>query len=108
MNMKEHPMATKTKLNLRPLGERVIVQALPQEEKTKSGIILPDTAKEKPNQGEVMAVGPGRITDDGKTIPMNVKVGDKVLYGKYSGQEVKIEGEEFLIIKESDVYAVVQ
>jgi chaperonin GroES len=100
-------MATKTKLNLRPLGERVIVQALPQEEKTKSGIILPDTAKEKPNQGEVVAVGPGRITDDGKTIPMNVKVGDKVLYGKYSGQEVKLDGEEFLIVKESDIYAIV-
>lgn len=100
-------MATKT-LNLRPLGERVIIQALPQEEKTKSGIFLPDTAKEKPNQGEVVAVGPGRITDDGKTISMNVKVGDKVLYGKYSGQEVKIEGEEFLIVKESDIYAVVQ
>ena len=100
-------MATKTKLNLRPLGERVIVQALAQEEKTKSGIILPDSAKEKPNQGEVIAVGPGRITDDGKTIPMNVKVGDKILYGKYSGQEVKIEGEEYLIIKESDIYAIV-
>ena len=100
-------MATKTQLNLRPLGERVIVQALPQEEKTKSGIILPDTAKEKPNQGEVVAVGPGRVAEDGKTVPMNVKVGDKVLYGKYSGQEVKIEGEEYLIIKESDIYAVV-
>ena len=100
-------MATKTKLNLRPLGERVIVQALAQEEKTKSGIILPDSAKEKPNQGEVIAVGPGRIADDGKTVPMNVKVGDKILYGKYSGQEVKIEGEEFLIIKESDIYAIV-
>ena len=100
-------MATKSKLNLRPLGERVIVQALPQEEKTKSGIILPDTAKEKPNQGEVIAVGPGRISDDGKVIAMNVKVGDKVLYGKYSGQEVKLDGEEFLIVKESDIYAIV-
>ena len=101
-------MATKTQLNLRPLGERVIIQSLPQEEKTKSGIFLPDTAKEKPNQGEVVAVGPGRITDDGKVIPMNVKAGDKVIYGKYSGQEVKIEGEEYLIVKESDIYAVVQ
>ena len=84
-------MATKTELNLRPLGERVIVRALPQEEKTKSGIFLPDTAKEKPQQGEVMAVGNGKVTDDGKTIPMNVKAGDKVLYGKYSGTEVKVE-----------------
>ncbi len=99
-------MATKTELNLRPLGERVIVRALPQEEKTKSGIYLPDTAKEKPQQGEVMAVGNGKVTDDGKTIAMNVKTGDKVLYGKYSGTEVKIEGEEFLIIKESEILAI--
>ena len=99
-------MATKTELNLRPLGERVIVRALPQEEKTKSGIYLPDTAKEKPQQGEVMAVGNGKVTDDGKTIPMHVKTGDKVLYGKYSGTEVKIEGEEFLIIKESEILAI--
>ena len=100
-------MATISKLNLRPLGERVIVKALPQEEKTKSGIILPDTAKEKPNQGEVVAVGPGRLTEEGKTIAMNVKVGDRVLYGKYSGQEVKVDGEEYLIVKESDIYAIV-
>lgn len=99
-------MATKTELNIRPLGERVIVRALPQEEKTKSGIYLPDTAKEKPQQGEVMAVGNGKVTEDGKTVPMNVKTGDKVLYGKYSGTEVKIEGEEFLIIKESEILAI--
>jgi len=99
-------MATKTELNLRPLGERVIVRALPQEEKTKSGIILPDTAKEKPQQGEVMAVGEGKVSDDGKVIAMNVKAGDKVLYGKYSGTEVKIEGEEYLIIKESEILAI--
>lgn len=99
-------MATKTKLNLRPLGERVIVKALPQEEKTKGGIILPETAKEKPMQGEVVAVGNGKVTDDGKTMPMHVKVGDKVLYGKYSGTEVKLEGEEYLIIKESEIFAV--
>lgn len=99
-------MATKTELNLRPLGERVIVRALPQEERTKSGIYLPDTAKEKPQQGEVMAVGNGKVTDDGKTIPMTVKAGDKVLYGKYSGTEVKIEGEEYLIIKESEILAI--
>ncbi|MBN9415715.1 co-chaperone GroES [bacterium SCN 62-11] len=93
-------------MNLRPLGERVIVRALPQEERTKSGIYLPDTAKEKPQQGEVVAVGNGKVTDDGKTIPMNVKAGDKVLYGKYSGTEVKLEGEEFLIIKESEILAI--
>ena len=100
-------MATMTKLNLRPLGERVIVKAVEQEEKTASCIYLPDTAKEKPNQGQVLAVGPGRIADDGKVVPMNVKEGDKVLYGKYSGQEVKIDGVEYLIIKESDIYAIV-
>ena len=99
-------MATKTELNLRPLGERVIVRALPQEERTKSGIYLPDIAKEKPQQGEVMAVGNGKVTDDGKTIPMHVKAGDKVLYGKYSGTEVKLDGEEFLIIKESEILAI--
>jgi chaperonin GroES len=99
-------MATKTGLNIRPLGERVIVKALPQEEKTKSGIYLPDTAKEKPQQGEVMAVGNGKITEEGKTIPMNVKAGDKVLYGKYSGTEFKIDGEEYLIIKESEILAI--
>ena len=99
-------MATKTELNLRPLGERVIVRALPQEERTKSGIYLPDTAKEKPQQGEVMAVGNGKVTDDGKTIPLHVKAGDKVLYGKYSGTEVKLDGEEFLIIKESEILAI--
>jgi chaperonin GroES len=99
-------MATKTGLQIRPLGERVIVKALPQEEKTKSGIYLPDTAKEKPQQGEVMAVGNGKITEEGKTIPMNVKAGDKVLYGKYSGTEVKIDGEEYLIIKESEILAI--
>jgi chaperonin GroES len=102
----EQKMATKTELNLRPLGERVIVRALPQEERTKSGIYLPDTAKEKPQQGEVVAVGKGKVTDDGKTIPMNVKAGDKVLYGKYSGTEVKLDGEEFLIIKESEILAI--
>lgn len=99
-------MATKTELNIRPLGERVIVKALAQEEKTKSGIYLPDTAKEKPQQGEVIAVGNGKVTEEGKTIAMNVKAGDKILYGKYSGTEVKIDGEEYLIIKESEILAI--
>lgn len=100
-------MATKT-LNLKPLGDRVIVQALPQEEKTRGGVILPETAKEKPQQGEVVAVGDGRILDNGTKVNMQVKVGDRVLYGKYSGTEVKVEGEEYLIIKESEILAILK
>ena len=100
-------MATKTKLSVRPLGDRVIIAALPQEEMTKGGIILPDTAKEKPQQGEVVAVGKGKISDSGETIAMTVKAGDKVLYGKYSGTEVKIDGTEYLIVKESEILAVI-
>lgn len=100
-------MATKTQLSVRPLGDRVIIAALPQEEMTKGGIILPDTAKEKPQQGEVVAVGKGRISDTGETIAMTVKAGDKVLYGKYSGTEVKIDGTEYLIVKESEILAVI-
>lgn len=101
------PMATKTKINVRPLGDRVIITALPQEEMTKGGIILPDTAKEKPQQGEVVAVGKGKISDTGETVPMTVKAGDKVLYGKYSGTEVKIDGIEYLIVKESEILAII-
>jgi chaperonin GroES len=93
-------------LNIKPLGDRVIVKALPQEEKTRGGVILPDTAKEKPQQGEVVAVGPGRITDKGVKVDMQVRVGDRVLYGKYSGTEVKIDGQEYLIVKESEVLAI--
>ncbi len=100
-------MATKT-LNLKPLGDLVIVQALPQEEKTRGGVILPETAKEKPQQGEVVAVGDGRILDNGTKVNMQVKVGDRVLYGKYSGTEVKVEGEEYLIIKESEILAILK
>jgi chaperonin GroES len=100
-------MATKT-LNLVPLGDRVIVKPLPQEEITKGGIILPDTAKEKPMQGEVLAVGNGKLLENGTKVPMEVKIGDKVLYGKYSGTEVKIEGEEYLIVKESEILAIIQ
>lgn len=99
-------MATKSKLKVRPMGDRVILQAVAQEEKTKGGVILPDTAKEKPQQAKVVAVGKGRISDNGDVIPMTVKVGDKVLYGKYSGTEVKIDGEEYLIVKESEILAV--
>lgn len=100
-------MATQTKLSVRPLGDRVIIAALPQEEMTKGGIILPDTAKEKPQQGEVVAVGNGKISDAGETIAMTVKSGDKVLYGKYSGTEVKIDGTEYLIVKESEILAII-
>ena len=93
---------------IKPLGDRVIVQPKEAEETTKGGIILPDTAKEKPVEGKVVAVGAGKVTDDGKTIAMSLKVGDVVLYGKYSGQEVKIDGEEYLIMRESDVYGIVK
>ena len=102
-------MATKTKskLSVRPMGDRVIIASLPQEEKTKGGIILPDTAKEKPQQGEVVAVGKGKMTDAGEMLDMTVSVGDKVLYGKYSGTEVKIDGESYLIVKESEILAII-
>ena len=94
-------------MNLKPLGDRVIVKPKAPEEKTKGGIILPDTAQEKPMEGEIIAVGAGKIGDDGKKISMELKVGDKVLYGKYSGTEVKINDGEFLIMRESDVYAII-
>jgi chaperonin GroES len=98
-------MTTKT-LKMRPLGDRVIIKPLPQEEITKGGVYLPDTAKEKPMQGEVIAVGTGKILENGTKVPMEVKQGEKVLYGKYSGTEVKIEGEEYLIVKESEILAI--
>jgi chaperonin GroES len=94
-------------MNLKPLGDRVIVKPKEPEEVTKGGIILPDTAQEKPMEGEVVAVGPGKVSDNGTKIPMELKVGNKVLYGKYSGSEVKINDGEFLIMRESDVYAVI-
>jgi len=84
-----------------------VIKPAPAEEKTKGGIILPDTAKEKPVVGEIVAVGPGKIADDGKKITMEVKVGDKVLYGKYSGTEVTVEGDEYLIMREADIFAIV-
>ncbi|HOM05935.1 MAG TPA: co-chaperone GroES [Candidatus Kapabacteria bacterium] len=94
-------------MNLTPLHDRIIVKPAKAEEVTKGGIIIPDTAKEKPMQGEVVAVGKGRVADDGKLIPMNLKVGDKVLYGKYAGTEVNIDGEEYLIMRESDIYGII-
>jgi chaperonin GroES len=91
---------------VKPLGDRVVVKPMSSEEKTKGGIILPDTAKEKPVIGEIVAVGAGKRTDDGKLIPMDVKVGDKVLYGKYSGTEVSIDNTEYLIMRENDIFGI--
>jgi chaperonin GroES len=93
-------------MNFRPLHDRVLVQPLDGEEKTVGGIIIPDTAKEKPSEGKVIAVGPGAKTEDGKILPMEVKVGDLVLFGKWSGTEVKIDGVEFSIMKESDIMGI--
>ena len=95
-------------MKLRPLADRVIVKRLENETKTASGIVLPDNAAEKPDQGEVLAVGPGRLDDDGDRMPMSVKVGDRVLFGKYSGQTVKVDGDELLVMKEDDLFAVVE
>ena len=94
-------------MNLKPLADRVVIKPSPADEKSKGGIILPDTAKEKPVIGEVVAVGPGKVADDGTKIAPEVKVGDKVLYGKYSGTEVTIDGNEYLIMREADVFAIV-
>ena len=94
-------------MKIKPLADRVVIKPAPAEEKTKGGLILPDTAKEKPVVGEVVAVGPGKTSDAGKTTPLEVKVGDKVLYGKYSGTEVTVEGEEYLIMRETDIFAIV-
>ncbi len=96
------------KLKIRPLGDRVVVEPLEAEEKTKGGIILPDTAKEKPQEGKVIAVGKGRIDENGKPVPMEVKVGDVILYGKYSGTEVTIDDKEYVILKEEDILAIVE
>ena len=95
-------------MKLKPLGDRLVVRPVEQEEQTASGIFLPETAKEKPQQGEVIAVGPGARDDDGDRIPMDVKVGDMVLYAKYSGTNVKLNGNEYLILKENDILALVE
>ncbi len=95
-------------MNLKPLGDRLIVEPIEQEEMTASGIVLPETAKEKPMQGKVLAAGPGGRKDDGSRIAMDVKVGDKVLYAKYAGTEVKLNDKKYLILKESDVLAIVE
>ncbi|AQS60145.1 co-chaperone GroES [Desulforamulus ferrireducens] len=93
---------------IKPLGDRVVVKALPQEEKTKSGIVLPDTAKEKPQMGEVIAVGPGRLLENGQRATIDVKTGDKVFFSKYAGNEVKIDEQEYLILREMDILAVIE
>jgi len=100
--------AAKTAKKLRPLGDRVVIQPVPREDVTKSGIVLPDTAKEKPQEGLVLAVGPGRMLDDGKREPIDVKEGQKVLYAKYAGTEFKVEGEELLIVSQKDILAIVE
>ncbi|OPX90428.1 MAG: 10 kDa chaperonin [Pelotomaculum sp. PtaB.Bin104] len=93
---------------IRPLGERVVVKPMPSEEKTKSGIVLPDTAKEKPQEGEVVAVGTGRLLETGQRVPIDLKPGDKILFSKYSGNEVKIDDVDYLIMRESDILGVIE
>jgi chaperonin GroES len=95
-------------MKIRPLQDRVIVERIAEEEKTKGGIIIPDTAKEKPQEGKVIAVGKGKVTEDGKLLPVSVKAGDKILFGKYSGTEVKLNGNEYLIMREDDILGVVE
>jgi len=93
---------------IRPLGERVVVKPLPSEEVTKGGIVLPDTAKEKPQEGEVVAVGPGRLLENGTRVPVDVKVGDRVLFSKYAGSEVKLDDVEYMIMREADILGVIE
>ena len=101
-------MTTATKVAIKPLEDRILVQANEAETTTASGLVIPDTAKEKPQQAEVVAVGSGRVLDSGQTVPLSVKAGDKVLVGKWSGSDVKIDGEEYLILKEDEVLGVIQ
>lgn len=101
-------MASASSTKLRPLGDRVVIKPTPREEMTKSGIVLPDTAKEKPQEGEILSVGPGKVLDDGTRSAMDVSVGQKVLYAKYAGTEFKVDGEELLIVSEKDILAIVE
>ena len=94
-------------MKLKPLADRVIVRPIEEQEKKKGGIIIPDTAKEKPMQGEIVAVGPGKQNDEGKKVPLEVKKGDRILFGKYSGTEVEVDEDKLLVMKESDIYAIV-
>ena len=95
-----------SQLSVRPLHDRILVRRMSEEEKTAGGIIIPDSAKEKPQRGEIVATGNGRVTEDGKTLPLEVKAGDKVLFGKYSGTELKLDGSEFLMMREEDVLGI--
>jgi chaperonin GroES len=103
----EEDMATASAVNIKPLADRVVVKPTEESEEMRGGLYIPDTAKEKPQQGEIVAVGPGRVSDEGKRIEMELKQGDKVLYGKYSGTEVTVGGEQYLILREADVLAVI-
>jgi chaperonin GroES len=100
--------ATAAAVRLRPLGDRVLVKPLEKKEEVRGGLIIPDTAKEKPQEGEIIAAGKGKVGEDGKLIPMDVKPGDKILYGKYSGSEIKIEGQEYLIMHQEDILGIVE
>ena len=95
-------------MKIRPLQDRLIVKRVEEEEKTKGGIIIPDSAKEKPQEGEVIAVGPGKVTDEGKKIPLDIKAGDRILFGKYAGTEIKFDSQEYLIIKEDEVLGIIK
>mgnify|MGYP003958003659 FL=1 len=95
-------------MNIKPLGDRVLVKPVEEEEQVRGGIIIPDTAKEKPMQGEIVAVGPGKVAEDGTLLPMNVATGQVVLYGKYAGTDVKIDGAEYLIMSESDIFGIIE
>ncbi|HHW08598.1 MAG TPA: co-chaperone GroES [Firmicutes bacterium] len=94
-------------MTLKPLGDRVVVKAIEEEERTAGGIVLPDTAKEKPQQGEVVAVGSGKLLDNGERVPLEVKAGDRIIFAKYGGTEVKVKGEEYLILRDSDILAII-
>jgi chaperonin GroES len=99
---------TKLKVKLRPLHDRVLISRLEEQDEMHGSIVIPDSAKEKPQEGKVIAVGTGRVTEDGKTLPLTVKAGDRILFGKYSGSEVKIDGQEFLIMKEEDILGILE
>jgi chaperonin GroES len=100
--------AVLSKVKIRPLGDRVLVKPLEKEKQERGGLIIPDTAKEKPQEGEIVAAGKGKIAEDGKLLPMDVKAGDKILYGKYSGTEIKLDGEDFLIMHQDDILGVLE
>ena len=95
-------------MKLRPLGDRILVKRIKEEEKTKGGIIIPDTAQEKPQEGKVVAVGKGKVADDGKLVPPEVKAGDKILFGKYSGSEIKLEGDDLIVLREDDILGIIE